>query len=584
MNPCSHFVMGGGFSFFRLIFSRKYLLYAHSYLLSHFPMSDTNTRLADLLFPDFPHTAVEWEAEYPARTAPMVNRFGPSPTGFLHIGGIYTTLLNERLVHQAGGLMYLRIEDTDQEREIENGVKMITDGIKTFGIPLDEGPIGENGADVGAYGPYTQSKREMIYKTFARELVLKGLAYPCFLSQEEMDTIREDQSAAKQPPGIYGSYSIWRSASIEEVEEALRAGKPYTIRFRSPGHLTKRVTLTDEIRGKLEMNDSYNDIVILKKTGIPTYHFAHVVDDHLMRTTHVIRAEEWLPSLPLHIQLTEALGWTPPKYVHIAPLLKADGGGKRKLSKRHDPEANVEYFFQEGYPIEALMDYMINIMNSGYEDWRRENPTADYRTFEIRMDKLPLAGALFDLQKLSSISNEFLTRIPTEELISRGLEWARKYDPELAKLMEQYPDLTFRALDIERHTEKDPRRFTRLADLRTQLVSFYDETFAELKKSAPALPECITPEIRSAFVADYLTKYDPSLDRDAWFEQLKDIAHAHGFARSGEEWKTGEYRGRVGDIAMMLRILLCASPKTPDLCLTMQALGREKVEERMRSN
>lgn len=289
------------------------------------------------------------------------------------------------------------------------------------------------------------------------------------------------------------------------------------------------------------MQDNFMDTVLLKKTGIPTYHLAHVVDDHLMRTTLVTRADEWVASLPLHIQMAEMLGFTPPKYLHISPLLKTDGGGKRKLSKRKDPEANVEFFFKEGYTVEALIDYMFNIMDSRYESWRILNPTADYRSYPLTTDKLPLSGALFDITKLDSIANGILTRISTEELQKRGLEWAHMYDKELAKLMEKYPDLTYRALDIERHTEKDPRRFTKFTDLRAQLQFFYEETFEALKVSAPSLPETITPEIKQAFIDDYLKAYDPIMDREVWFEQLKNIAHAHGFARTGDEWKTREY-------------------------------------------
>lgn len=545
-------------------------------------MTDSNLTLANLLFPDLPHTPESLELLYPPRTAPVVTRFGPSPTGFLHIGGVYTSLLSERIAHLNSGVFYLRVEDTDDKREIENGVSMITEGLANFRITIDEGPIGPGGADVGVYGPYTQSLRGAIYQTYVRDLVARGMAYPCFLGETESAEIRAEQTLAKQPLGIYGSYSPWRVATLEEVQEALAEGKKYVLRFRSHGNPSKRVKLHDEIRGDIEMQDNFMDTVLLKQTGIPTYHLAHVVDDHLMRTTHVIRTEEWIPSFALHMQMTEALGFTAPKYFHAAPLMKAEGGGKRKLSKRKDPEANVEFFFEQGYTVEALTDYMLGIMDSRYEAWRLENPDAGYKEYSLTIDRLPLAGALFDIQKLDSIANGFLTRMPTEELQERGLEWARKYDAELAELMEQHPDLTYQALDIERHTPKDPRRFTKFSDLRGQLQFFYEETFETLKSTAPAIPESITPEVQSAFIEAYLQAYDPAMDRDVWFEQLKDTAHAHKFARTGEEWKTGEYLGRVGDIAMMLRIQLCASTKTPDLCSVMRVLGREAVERRLR--
>lgn len=354
-------------------------------------MIDSNLALANLLFPSLPHTPESLELLYPARSVPMVTRFGPSPTGFLHIGGVYTSLLNERITHLNGGIFYLRVEDTDDKREIENGVSMITEGLARFGITIDEGPIGPDGSDIGSYGPYTQSKRGSIYQTYVKELVVRGVAYPCFLGEDETTAIREEQTLAKQPMGIYGSYSPWRVATLEEVIEALAEGKKYVLRFRAHGNPSKRVKLHDEIRGDIEMQDNFMDTVLLKQTGIPTYHLAHVVDDHLMRTTHVIRAEEWIPSFALHIQLTEALGFQTPKYLHIAPLLKADGGGKRKLSKRKDPEANVEFFFMEGYTVEALIDYMLGIMDSRYEAWRAENSTGDFQTYPLTIERLPLS-------------------------------------------------------------------------------------------------------------------------------------------------------------------------------------------------
>lgn len=504
-------------------------------------MSDINLALANLLFPSLPYTPESLELLYPPRNVSMVTRVGPSPTGFLHIGTVYTALLSERIAHLNNGVFYIRNEDTDDKREIANAAEIMVNGLKKFGIQMDEGGIGPAHTDIGAYGPYSQSERGPIYQTYVKELVARGMAYPCFLSEAEMTATREEQTLAKQPLGIYGSYSPWRMATLEEVQKAISEGKKYVLRFRTHGNPNKRVALYDEIRGDIEMQDNFMDTVLLKQTGIPTYHLAHVVDDHLMRTTHVMRGDEWLPSYPLHVQLTEALGFTLPKYVHISPLCKTEGGNKRKLSKRKDPEANVVFFFEQGYMIEALIDYMLGIMDSRYEAWRLENPTADYKTYPLTTEKLPLSGALFDIEKLNSIANAFMTRLSTEELQKQGLEWALQYDADLARLMERYPELTRQALDIERHTEKDPRRFTKFSDLRGQLQFFYEETFETLQQTAPVLPECITYEVRTAFVKDYLTSYDPTMDRDAWFEQLKNLAHAHKFARTGDEWKTGEY-------------------------------------------
>ncbi|MFA6090613.1 MAG: glutamate--tRNA ligase family protein [Candidatus Gracilibacteria bacterium] len=546
-------------------------------------MTNSNLAIANLLFPNPTYnTLEELENIYPTRTVSTVTRISPSPTGFLHIGTVYTALLSERLAHLNGGVFYLRNEDTDDKREIENAASTIVNGIQKFGITIDEGAIGPDGSDIGKYGPYTQSKRGPIYQSYVRDMIARGMAYPCFLDEAETTTIRAEQTVSGQPTGIYGSYSPWRVATLEEIQGAIVVGKKYVVRLRSHGNPSKRVKLVDEIRGEIEMQDNFMDTVLLKQTGIPTYHLAHVVDDHLMRTTHVTRGDEWLPSYPLHVQLTEALGFTLPKYIHISPLMKTDGGGKRKLSKRKDPEANVEYFFEQGYTIEALIDYMLGIMDSRYEAWRIENPTIDYHSYPLTTEKLPLSGALFDITKLDSITNNFLTKLSTEELQKQGLEWSQQYDKELAHLMETYPDMTYKALDIERHTEKDPRRFTKFSNLRGQLQFFYEETFETLKNTVPALPECITPEVRHAFVEDYLKSYDPTMEREEWFEQLKNLAHTHKFARTGEEWKTGNYIGKVGDIAMMLRLLLCASNKTPDLCYTMRVLGKKVMEKRLR--
>jgi len=401
------------------------------------------------------------------------------------------------------------------------------------------------------------------------------------LDETEIAEIRAGQAAANDLPGIYGDYSPWRGAKLEEVQKALADGKKFAIRFRAPYDMGKRVKLFDEVRGEMEMQDNFLDHVVLKSSGLPTYHFAHVVDDHFMGTTHVVRGEEWLPSFPVHAQMFGAMGFELPKFIHLAPICKQDGNSRRKLSKRKDPEASVEFFFKEGYPTMAVADYLLNIMDSRYEDWKKANPTLTCRDYTIDPSHLNAAGALFDIEKLNSISNGYLTQLSTDELLGTGKEWAKQYDAALFELMDKYPQLTRNALDIERHTEKDPRRFTVLSDIRKQLSFFFDETYEELYANKPAFGESIDEATLKALIADYLESYDDTLDKEAWFADLKELGARHGFARDNAEFKTGTFKGKVGDVAMVLRILLCGAAQTPDLCATLKVLGKETMKKRL---
>lgn len=491
------------------------------------------------------------------------------------------SMICERLAHAAGGVFFVRIEDTDDKREIEDGVGTIVRGMEKFGLRVDEGPFGPDLADVGAYGPYAQSKRVPFYHVFVKELLKKGVAYPCFMTEDELEAVRAEQSSMKLVPGIYGAFAKWRDADALQIEAAISDGRPYVIRFRAPVGLRARRTVVDELRGNLEMDDNYLDVVLLKKNGVPTYHFAHVVDDYLMRTTHVVRAEEWLPSMPLHFQLFEACGLPRPKYVHCAALLKIDGGNRRKLSKRKDPEANVEFFFEQGYLKESLMDYLANIADSGYEAWKLANPDKEFSDYEFRIERFPKSGALFDMGKLDSINKERLSILSKEAFAELCLTWADSYDAELAALMRKHPELSFRALNIERLSEKDPKRFSKISDIRGQLALFFPETFERLRDSAPEFPANVTEALRKRFLAEYSEAYDPALGKDEWFAHLKEFGKPLGFATTGDEFKSGGYVGRVGDLAMILRIALCASKSTPDLYESLIALGADEARRRM---
>lgn len=570
----------------------------------------TRKDIADTIFPEVTQTIQDLEKKYPPRANPICSRFAPSPTGFLHIGGVSAFFTERKFAKQQGGTFFLRIEDTDQKREVEGTVTLIINYMKKFGIQIDEWPIWENYKDVGDYWPYTQSQRKDIYKVFAKYLLENGLAYPCWMTPEQLETIREQQTKTKVTPGIYGNYSVRRNKSPEEILEKLRDEeqgkrgneflpstfhlspdvlKKFVIRFRSPGELGKRIVFEDVIKGRIDTMENINDIVLIKSDGLPTYHLAHVADDYLMRVSHVIRGEERLASVPLHIQLFTAFGLPVPKYCHPASLLKIDNGNKRKLSKRHDPEADIWFFFENGYATQWIIEYLLTIIDPNFEERQKTNPDKSYLDFEIKLEKMGKSGALFDLVKLQSVNNNYLSRISTDELYEQSLTRAETYRPALAILMKTDVPYVKAALNIERHTTKDPKRFTTYLDVETQLKFFFDDERTKLRDEelgkrneglAPS-PYHLPPEVVKKFVDEYIQTLDLSMSVEEWFAQLKEIGKKYGFASNNAEFKEWGYIGKTGDLAMFLRIQLCCATQTPDLYSVMQVMGKERVIKRL---
>ena len=539
-------------------------------------------KLAELLFPDITTTAEDMEARYPKRDLPegaMVTRMGPSPTGFIHLGNLYGALTDERLAHRSGGVAFLRIEDTDDKREVEGAVPMLIDALDYFGIRFDEGATADG--ETGSYGPYWQSERSAIYKTFVKKLVAEGKAYPCFMTEEEIAEIRAMQEANKINPGIYGQYAKCRDLSYEEVEAKLAAGEVPVMRLRSTGDPTKYFHVEDAIRGDISMPENEQDVVILKKTGLPTYHFAHVVDDHLMRTTHVVRGEEWIGSLPIHVELFQKLGWELPVYCHNTVLMKVDEttGTKRKLSKRKDPELGLGYYKELGYFPEAVREYLMTILNSDYEEWRMANPDLPLEDFPFEAAKMSSSGTLFDLNKLNDISKDVLSKKSAEEIYEFELAWAKEYAPEKAALLAADPEKTKRIFDIDRGGEK-PRKDLIFAQQIFQFISyFFDETFTP-ETDMPA--ECSAEDIREIF-RRYKEGYNEADDNSAWFEKIRAITADLGYAVKPKDYKKNpdQYKGHVGHVSNCIRIALTGRSNSPDLWTIQQIMGKEQVFARL---
>ncbi|HCT64368.1 MAG TPA: glutamate--tRNA ligase [Lachnospiraceae bacterium] len=545
-------------------------------------MITNNKELADILLPDVKNSPQYYEEKYPQRNLPqdaIVTRFGPSPTGFLHIGSLYAALIEKRAADQTGGVFFLRIEDTDKKREVENGVTLLLDGLKQFGIVPDEGVVGEE-SEKGNYGPYKQSERAEIYKTFVKELIARGLAYPCFCSQEELEKSRSIQEQKGIRPGYYGKWAKDRNLSFEEIEKNLKEGKTFVIRIKAPEQKGKTIKFVDLIKDEIEMPENDLDAVIFKSDGLPLYHFAHAVDDHFMRTTHVIRGDEWLPSVPLHIQLFEMFGWKVPIYAHVAPINKIDGNSKRKISKRKDPEAAVSYYREKGYPSESVIDYLLNLANSNFEEWRMENPKAPNTEFVIDFVKMGVSGPLFDFVKMNDISKNVIGFMTSEEVYEKSLDWAEEFDKELAELMKREKEYTIGALNIERNSVKPRKDIAKWSDVRPTVEFFYDDVF-EVDENYD-FSENDTKENINLVLESYVKVLELGNEKEQWFNHLKDFAETVGYARDAKTYKKNpdSYKGHVGDVAMILRVALTKKRNTPDLHEMINVMGKDRVQKR----
>ena len=525
----------------------------------------------------------EWEEKYPPRKLPdgaAVTRFAPSPTGFMHIGGLLCSFVDRLLTDQCGGVFFLRLEDTDKKRETEDGVSGIVRDMRAFGIAIDEGVTGY-GEEKGDYGPYIQSQRKEIYHTYAKVLVEQGLAYPCFCSTEDLDRLRDAQEQAGVNKGYYGKWAKCRDLSLDEQLRRIQAGEPYTLRLRSPGDASRKITVQDLIRGKLELPEYDMDIVLLKANGIPTYHFAHAVDDHLMRVTHVIRGDEWLASLPLHAQLFRLLGFKMPKYAHLAPMMKLDleTGGKRKLSKRKDPESAVSALVGAGYPNAALHEYLVTVLNSNFEDWRRANPQAPLEDFPFSLKKMPPSGALFDLPKLEDVSKTVISRMSAEQVYAQALAWADTYDPELYGLLSNDPGYAIAVFSIDRGGKKPRKDIARWGQVRETFSYFYGELF-DLQKAVDLLVL-----LKNGAVAKILPsyQYDASEDKEAWLTRVKALCGFLGYCTDYKVYKANPeaWKGHWGDIAGGIRFAISGRADTPDLWAVMRVLGEDRVRKRI---
>lgn len=538
-------------------------------------------KLAQLLFPNTDKAPEFYEELYPQRELPegaKVTRFAPSPTGFLHFGNLYTMLVAYRIAKNSNGVFYVRVEDTDNKRKVDGAIGVMLKSLASYGIEADEGVIGEN-EEKGAYGPYYQSKRKDIYQAYAKHLVEQGLAYPCFCSPEELDEIRNQQENEPQK-GYWGKWAKCRNLSYDEIKANIESGKEWTLRLKSPGTADGKCVFDDAIKGKIEMPENIQDIVLLKSDGIPTYHFAHVIDDHLMRTTHVVRGDEWISSAPIHLQLFKLLGFKPPKYAHVATIMKEENGGKRKLSKRKDPEAAVTYYAEQGYPKESVIEYILTLANSNFEDWRRANKTEPAEKFPLNFKKMSVSGALFDTVKLIDISKNVISTMNADKVFTLSYEWAKEYNPQLASLYEQDTDYAKAVLNIDRENKKPRKDIAKWSDIPDYISYMFDEAFI------PCYELCgnADKELAAEVIEKYIDSFNENDDKDQWFARIKDLCEPLGCTPNVKEFKQNpeNYRGHVGDVSTVIRVALTGRTNTPDLYSISALLGRERVIKRLK--
>ena len=537
--------------------------------------------LAELLFPHVTMTPEELEAKYPPRNVPegaVITRMAPSPTGFVHLGNLVQGLTSERMAHQSDGVLFLRVEDTDAKREVPGAVEVLIETLKHYGIHFDEGATIDG--DNGAYGPYRQRQRADIYHVYAKKLVQEGMAYPCFCTEEELASMREKQEAAKETTGYYGQYAIWRDRPMEDIQAQIEAGSPWVLRFRSTGDVSKQFKFNDLVKGELTVTENNIDQVLLKSDGIPTYHFAHAVDDHLMHTTHVVRGDEWLPSLPFHIQLFKALGFKLPKYVHIGPLQKMDGSSKRKLSKRKDPELALTYYKKEGFPVQAVYEYIMTLLNSNYEDWRRANPTAPSSDFKFSPKKLNPAGNLFDYSKLCDVSKNEIAKMDASQVYDLLLEWAKEFDPDFGSKLEADPEFAIKILAIGRGGKKPRKDLATWSDAKPYMGFFYDAYL-----EAPCFDEKFDKATIRSALEKFLDRFDFADDSSVWFDKVKEITTELGFTTDMKAYKAdpSAFAGTVADVSTFLRLAVTGKTNSPDLYTVMQILGYDATVARIRS-
>ena len=538
--------------------------------------------LAQLLFPNITKAPQDMEDMYPPRAlkeGARVTRFAPSPTGFLHFGNLFTCMVSYKTAKTTDGVFYVRVEDTDQKRKVEGAIDVMLKGLSVYGINADEGVVGDE-KEIGDYGPYYQSARVEIYQTYAKALVEQGLAYPCFCSADELDEIRTAQEN-ESIKGYWGKWAKCRDLSFEQIKANIDSGMSWTLRLKSPGDLEKKCYFDDMIKGKIEMPENVQDVVLLKSDGIPTYHFAHAVDDHLMRTTHVVRGDEWISSVPIHLQLFKVLGFKPPKYAHVSPIMKEENGGKRKLSKRKDPEAAVTYYAEEGYPQESVNEYMMTLANSNFEDWRRMNKAEPIEKFPFNLKKMSVSGALFDIVKLTDVSKNVISVMPAEKVFELAYAWAKEYQPQLAELFAQDEAKATAILNIDREGKKPRKDIAKWSDVLDYVSYMYDETFVpnyELNGNA-------TPSLAVKVIEEYLKVVNLDDDKDAWFGRMKDICPLVGCTPNVKEYKAEpeKFEGHVGDVSTIIRVALTGRTNTPDLFAITALLGEDTVKARLNS-
>ena len=542
----------------------------------------TREEYADLLLPNVKHDYNYYEELYSERDLPegaIVTRYAPSPTGFIHIGALLTCFINSKMAKQSDGVFYLRIEDTDQKRKVDDGVNQMIDDLEKFNIKFDEGATKDG--DKGNYGPYTQSERKDIYWAYAKKLIIEDKAYPCFCSKEDEAKDREKQAAKKERTGYYGYWARCRKLSMEEVIEKVKAGEKYVIRLKSNGSFSRKFKFKDLIKGKSEMPENDQDVPIIKSDGLPTYHFAHAVDDHLMHTTHVIRGEEWYSSIPLHTQLFTMLGFKVPKYAHISPLMKDEDGKRRKISKRKDPEFAISFYHEKGIPNEAIMLYLETVANSNFEMWLEQNKYQNVDDFKLEFSKMSTGGTLFDYDKLINISKNYISRLKASEVYDMALEYANTYDKELADLLVKYKDYSVEIFNIEREQKKPRKDIAYFSDVKNQIWYMYDELF---KPDNYEWQNVTDKKEQELILNTYLNEYyNVDDDKDTWFNKMKEMAEKLGYSGDMKAYKENpdDYKGSITDISMVVRVALTTKSMTPDLYDIMRLLGTDRMKKRV---